>query len=95
MSVETPQGDAQPRYGSLGLIAVPQTWLFQFLFSVVAPFVDLTLIWRLAMSGVDLLQHQDQSDGGTLEKVLLYYLAFLSSISVVPPLRSAWSTRSK
>ena len=67
----------KPRYGSLGLIAVPQTWLFQFLFSVVAPFVDLTLIWRLAMSGVDLLQHQDQSDGGTLEKVLLYYLAFL------------------
>src|SRR6476661_2611351 len=32
----------KPRYGSLGLIAVPQTWLFQFLFSVVAPFVDLT-----------------------------------------------------
>ena len=28
-----------------------------------------------------MLQHQDQSDGGTLEKVLLYYLAFLVVIS--------------
>ena len=81
----------KPRYGSLGLIAVPQTWLFQFLFSVVAPFVDLTLIWRLAMSGVDLLQHQDQSDGGTLEKSCSIISRFSSSISVVPPLRSAWS----
>jgi cellulose synthase/poly-beta-1,6-N-acetylglucosamine synthase-like glycosyltransferase len=67
----------RPRYGSLGLIAVPQTWVFQFFFSVVAPFVDLMLIWRLTMSAFDLLEHQDQFDGQTLEKVLLYYLAFL------------------
>jgi len=67
----------KPRYGALGLVAIPQTWLFQFLFSLLAPLVDLTLIWRLAMSSYDFLQHPDQFDSDTLQKVLLYYLAFL------------------
>jgi peptidoglycan/xylan/chitin deacetylase (PgdA/CDA1 family)/GT2 family glycosyltransferase len=65
------------RYGMLGLIAVPQTWLFQFLFSLLAPLVDVTLFWRLAMSSYDFLQHPDQFDGDTLQKVCLYYLVFL------------------
>jgi cellulose synthase/poly-beta-1,6-N-acetylglucosamine synthase-like glycosyltransferase len=68
----------KPRFGALGLIAVPQTWLFQFLFSAIAPFVDLTLIWRLAMSGFDLLEHRDQFDWVILQKVLIYYLIFLA-----------------
>jgi len=68
----------KPRFGTLGLIAVPQTWLFQFLFSAIAPFVDLTLIWRLAMSGFDLLEHRDQFDWVILQKVLIYYLIFLA-----------------
>jgi peptidoglycan-N-acetylglucosamine deacetylase len=67
----------KPRYGSLGLIAVPQTWLFQFLFSVIAPLVDLTFLWSLLVSGLDLLEHHDQFDSQTLQKVLAYYLAFL------------------
>ena len=67
----------RPRYGSLGLIAIPQAWLFQFLLTVMAPLVDLTLIWRLAISAYDVLQHPDQFDAGTLQKVLLYYIAFL------------------
>jgi peptidoglycan-N-acetylglucosamine deacetylase len=65
------------RYGSLGLIAVPQTWLFQFLLSIVAPLVDVALIWRLAVSGLQLLQHHDQFDAGALRNVCLYYLVFL------------------
>jgi cellulose synthase/poly-beta-1,6-N-acetylglucosamine synthase-like glycosyltransferase/peptidoglycan/xylan/chitin deacetylase (PgdA/CDA1 family)/spore germination protein YaaH len=68
----------KPRFGALGLIALPQTWLFQFLFSVIAPFVDLTLIWRLIMSGFDLLEHRDQFDWVILQKVLIYYLIFLA-----------------
>jgi peptidoglycan-N-acetylglucosamine deacetylase len=68
----------KPRFGALGLIALPQTWLFQFLFSVIAPFVDLTLIWRLIMSGFDLLEHRDQFDSAILQKVLIYYLIFLA-----------------
>lgn len=67
----------RPRFGALGLIAVPQTWLFQFLLTIVAPLVDLALIWRLAASSMQLLQHQDQYDPGSLQKVVAYYLAFL------------------
>jgi cellulose synthase/poly-beta-1,6-N-acetylglucosamine synthase-like glycosyltransferase len=67
----------RPGYGSLGLIAMPQAWLFQFLFSAIAPFVDLLLFWRLAVSAFDVLEHQDQFDAQTLQKVLLYYLIFL------------------
>ena len=67
----------RPRYGSLGLIAVPQTWLFQFLLSLIAPLVDFTLIWRLAASSFDYLQHYDQFDADTLRKICLYYLVFL------------------
>jgi len=67
----------RPRHGALGLIAMPQTWLFQFLLSVVAPLVDVLLIWRVAVSGLELLQHHDQFDGDGLRKICLYYFAFL------------------
>jgi len=67
----------KPRYKALGLIAVPQTWLFLFLFSIVAPLVDLTLVWRLAASTLDYVHHYDQFDGDTLRRVCLYYLVFL------------------
>ncbi len=67
----------QPRYKSLGLIAVPQTWLFLFLFSMVAPLVDVALIWRLGASAIDYFHHHDQFDGDTLSRVFLYYLVFL------------------
>ena len=60
----------QPRYGALGLLAVPQTWLFQFLLTAIAPLVDLALIWQIVSSGLQLLQHQDQYDPDTLRKVV-------------------------
>ena len=65
------------RYGAFGLIAMPQTWLFQFLLSSVAPLVDLTFIWQLAVSGLKLIEHQDQFDPDGFRKICLYYLAFL------------------
>jgi cellulose synthase/poly-beta-1,6-N-acetylglucosamine synthase-like glycosyltransferase/peptidoglycan/xylan/chitin deacetylase (PgdA/CDA1 family) len=67
----------RPRHGTLGLVALPQTLLFQFFFSLLAPIVDVAFIWRLVLSGLDFIQHQDQFDAETLQKVCLYYLAFL------------------
>jgi cellulose synthase/poly-beta-1,6-N-acetylglucosamine synthase-like glycosyltransferase len=67
----------RPRYGTLGLLAVPQTWLFQFLLTAIAPLVDLALIWRLISVSLQMLQHQDQYDPDSLRKVLIYYLVFL------------------
>jgi len=67
----------KPRYGSLGMIAMPQTWVFQFWLSLLSPFVDLVLVWRLALSAFGFIEHRNQFDGQTLQKVLLYYLLFV------------------
>jgi len=67
----------RPRYGTLGLIAVPQTWLFQFLLTVIAPLVDLALVWQIAAASLQILQHQDQYDPDSLQRVMVYYLVFL------------------
>jgi cellulose synthase/poly-beta-1,6-N-acetylglucosamine synthase-like glycosyltransferase len=67
----------RPRAGSLGLIAAPQTWLFQILLSAIAPLVDIAFIWTLAITAWQVLQHQDQYDPVTLHKVAAYYAAFL------------------
>jgi peptidoglycan-N-acetylglucosamine deacetylase len=87
----------KPRFGTLGLVAVPQTWLFQFVFSLLAPLVDIALIWRIALSSYDVLQHHDQFDADTLQKVCLYYLAFLAidlasaTIAIAMERKEKWS----
>jgi len=86
----------RPRYGSLGLIAIPQIWLFQFLLTAVAPLVDLALIWQIITSSLQLLQHQDQYDPDTLRKVVAYYLIFLvidlgsATIALLMERREKW-----
>jgi hypothetical protein len=87
----------RPRYGALGLIAIPQTWLFQFLLSIVAPLVDVALLWRLCITGLQLLQHQGQFDADGLWKICLYYLAFLvldvgsAALALALERRDEWS----
>jgi peptidoglycan-N-acetylglucosamine deacetylase len=65
------------RHGSLGLVAMPQTWLFQFLLAVIAPLVDLLFVWQLIVSGLDVMEHGAQFDSASLQKVVVYYLIFL------------------
>ena len=87
----------RPRFGTLGFIAIPQTWLFQFLLTVIAPLVDVALIWQLAISGLKLFEHQDQFDPGDLRKICLYYLAFLvvdlgsAALALAMERRERWS----
>ena len=51
-----------PRYGSLGMVALPSIWLFQVLLSVLSPFADLAMIIALF--------------AGNWRVVLVYYGAF-------------------
>ncbi|QRP65354.1 glycosyltransferase [Rhodanobacter sp. FDAARGOS 1247] len=67
-----------PRYGSLGTIALPQVWLFQILFSVVSPLVDLVLVWQIVSTGLDYLQHRGQFDDTNLLRMLVFYAAFMA-----------------
>jgi cellulose synthase/poly-beta-1,6-N-acetylglucosamine synthase-like glycosyltransferase/peptidoglycan/xylan/chitin deacetylase (PgdA/CDA1 family)/spore germination protein YaaH len=68
----------RPRYGALGMIALPQVWLFQILFSVVSPLVDLLLVWQLAATGIDYLQHRGQFNYDNLLKMAIFYAAFMT-----------------
>jgi cellulose synthase/poly-beta-1,6-N-acetylglucosamine synthase-like glycosyltransferase/peptidoglycan/xylan/chitin deacetylase (PgdA/CDA1 family)/spore germination protein YaaH len=68
---------ANPRYGTLGLIAMPQVWVFQILFAVISPLVDLLLVWQGIATYLDYLQHRGQFSPENLEKTGLYYLAFI------------------
>ena len=67
----------RPRYGALGIVALPQAWLFQILLGLISPFVDLLLIVQLAAVLSDYLQHGAQFDATHLKVTLLYYAVFI------------------
>jgi cellulose synthase/poly-beta-1,6-N-acetylglucosamine synthase-like glycosyltransferase/peptidoglycan/xylan/chitin deacetylase (PgdA/CDA1 family)/spore germination protein YaaH len=67
-----------PRYGALGMVALPQVWLFQILFSVVSPLVDLVLVWQIIATALDYLQHRGQFDDTNLLRMLVFYAAFMA-----------------
>jgi cellulose synthase/poly-beta-1,6-N-acetylglucosamine synthase-like glycosyltransferase/peptidoglycan/xylan/chitin deacetylase (PgdA/CDA1 family)/spore germination protein YaaH len=67
-----------PRYGALGLVALPQAWLFQILLGLISPFVDLLLIVQLVSVGLDYLQHGEQFDPTNFKITLFYYALFIT-----------------
>jgi cellulose synthase/poly-beta-1,6-N-acetylglucosamine synthase-like glycosyltransferase len=68
----------RPRYGALGLVALPQAWLFQILLGLISPFVDLLLIAQVLAVGSDILQHGAQFDATHLKVTLFYYAVFIA-----------------
>ncbi len=67
----------RPRYGTLGLIGLPQVWLFQILFAVVSPLVDLMLAWQIVGTYIDYLQHREQFSPDNLIETGFYYGLFM------------------
>ncbi len=65
------------RYGALGMLALPQVWLFQILLTALAPFADLLLLWQLAWEGITYLEHGAEFTTGNLQMVGLYYAVFV------------------
>jgi len=68
----------RPSQGALGFIAMPNVWLFQIIFQMLSPIVDLMLVWTLIATGLGRLQHQAQYSLSNLEQVLFYYALFLA-----------------
>ncbi|HTW34155.1 MAG TPA: polysaccharide deacetylase family protein [Rhizomicrobium sp.] len=66
-----------PRYGALGLIALPQVWLFQIILTSLAPLADLLLVWQLIGQGIAYLQHGAEFSNDNLEIVGVYYAVFI------------------
>jgi cellulose synthase/poly-beta-1,6-N-acetylglucosamine synthase-like glycosyltransferase/peptidoglycan/xylan/chitin deacetylase (PgdA/CDA1 family)/spore germination protein YaaH len=66
-----------PRYGALGMIALPQVWLFQIALSAVAPLVDLSFIWQVFGALLNYLQHGAEFNSTNVQKIAIYYCIFM------------------
>ena len=65
-----------PRYGALGLVALPQAWMFQIFLTALAPVADLALVWQLLFQGIAYLEHGAEFSNTNLYTVAIYYVVF-------------------
>jgi len=68
----------RPRYGALGFVALPNVWIFQILFPLISPVMDLMLVYTLLVAGLDWLQQPVGYSSTALRQVLFYYALFLA-----------------
>jgi peptidoglycan-N-acetylglucosamine deacetylase len=68
----------RPRYGALGLIAMPNVWVFQILFPLISPVMDLMLVWTFISAVLERLEHPAEYSMTNLRQVLFYYALFLA-----------------
>ncbi|HLO00368.1 MAG TPA: glycosyltransferase [Pyrinomonadaceae bacterium] len=68
----------RPRYGALGFVALPNVWIFQILFPLISPVMDLMLVYTLVVAGLDRLQQPAAYSSTALRQVLFYYALFLA-----------------
>jgi cellulose synthase/poly-beta-1,6-N-acetylglucosamine synthase-like glycosyltransferase len=68
----------RPRFGALGFVAMPNVWIFQILFPLISPIMDLMLAYTLISSGLDRLQQPAGYSFTNLRQVLFYYALFLA-----------------
>lgn len=66
-----------PKHKALGMVALPQVWLFQILLTALAPFADLLLIFQLLSQWLAYSQHGAEFQNNSLYTVLLYYIVFM------------------
>ena len=66
-----------PYYGALGMVALPQVWLFQIVLTALAPLADLLLVWQLIGQGLAYLQHGAEFSNDSLVIVGIYYAVFI------------------
>jgi cellulose synthase/poly-beta-1,6-N-acetylglucosamine synthase-like glycosyltransferase/peptidoglycan/xylan/chitin deacetylase (PgdA/CDA1 family)/spore germination protein YaaH len=68
----------RPRYGALGFVSMPNVWIFQILFPLISPVMDLILIYTLISALLDRLQQPSAYSFTNLRQVLFYYALFLT-----------------
>lgn len=69
-----------PKYSTLGFVAMPNVWIFQVLFPLISPVMDLMFLWTLAGALVGYLEHQQEyaHTPTNLGEVMFYYALFLA-----------------
>ena len=68
----------RPRYGTLGLVGMPNVWIFQVLFPLISPIMDLIVIYTLASSMYYRFAQPSGFSFTNLRQVLFYYALFLA-----------------
>jgi len=68
----------RPRYGSLGFVALPNIFIFQVLFPLISPVMDLLMLVTLATSAINKLQHPQEFSADSLWRALFYYALFVA-----------------
>jgi cellulose synthase/poly-beta-1,6-N-acetylglucosamine synthase-like glycosyltransferase/spore germination protein YaaH/peptidoglycan/xylan/chitin deacetylase (PgdA/CDA1 family) len=67
----------RPRYGSLGLVAMPNVWIFQLFLPAISPLADLLFLWSLVSVWLVKAEHGATYALTNLEHVLTFYALFL------------------
>jgi peptidoglycan-N-acetylglucosamine deacetylase len=60
----------------LALVGIPQTWIFQIGFALIAPFIDLTLLINLLTTGLKIYQHGWAQSEHDVLYMARFWLAF-------------------
>jgi cellulose synthase/poly-beta-1,6-N-acetylglucosamine synthase-like glycosyltransferase/peptidoglycan/xylan/chitin deacetylase (PgdA/CDA1 family)/spore germination protein YaaH len=68
----------RPRYGALGFVALPNVIIFQVLFPLISPVMDLLLAWTLGVAAVKYWHHPMDYSPDALWRVLFYYALFVT-----------------
>lgn len=86
-----------PSYGTLGMVALPQVWLFQIILTALAPLADLLLVWQLIGQWIAYAQHGAEFSNDNLVVVGIYYVVFMvvdltaAIIGFLMEKRESWS----
>ena len=67
----------RPKYGALGMIAMPNVWIFQLFYTAISPLADILFAWSLLSVLLARYQHGDAYALTNLEDVLKLYVIFL------------------
>jgi len=69
----------RPRYGALGIVALPNIFVFQLIFALISPLMDLTILVSLTWALWQSAHHPvDYSAFFAVQKLFKYYLLFLA-----------------
>jgi hypothetical protein len=66
-----------PLYGALGFLAMPNVWIFQVLFTLISPVIDLMFIWAFLSAAVERWEHPEEYAVANLNYTFYYYALFL------------------
>jgi peptidoglycan-N-acetylglucosamine deacetylase len=68
----------RPRYGALGFLALPNVFIFQVLFPLISPAMDLLMLVTVATTAVDRWQHPAEFSADSLKRAVFYYAIFMA-----------------